>query len=371
MEQRRNEWLRTLALVAVTVVMILNYGSIDAANMTYASWDLHNYRAMSSAAPALNANVPAPYTFRLLGPWIAGLLPGGVDQGFMLLTLLFAFFLPPLLDKWLRDRGVVPSLALVITLFFILNKHVFGFQVWNFYQANDLIGMTAILLALMALERGRLLAFSMVLAAGVFAKETVLLVAIASPFYVMTLPERPTQWRKIGLAVAPVILIYIALHLLVPHQGGRGLIEALRLHVHKLWSPEQLFRALANAFAPVSALFFVYPKEMARAVKRAPHLGILFAGTYASTLLGLDGERLMAPAFAAVAGLTADVFSTESRIRRLLPVLLILAVINGFQDVITQHVPALHGILGAIVFFVAILVALGNRVFQAVASRTP
>jgi hypothetical protein len=64
-----------LILLAAAAVMIYLYGNIDYTVEPFRDMDLRYYRQMAQASPHLAEGVPPPFAFRLLGPWVVGLLP--------------------------------------------------------------------------------------------------------------------------------------------------------------------------------------------------------------------------------------------------------------------------------------------------------
>ncbi len=80
-------------LALLTALMAFLYGRIKETRPEYADWDIWEYSRMAAAAPGLADDIPSPFAYRLLGPYLAGLLPFPDPQSFQLLSLLLSFVL--------------------------------------------------------------------------------------------------------------------------------------------------------------------------------------------------------------------------------------------------------------------------------------
>ena len=103
-----------LALAVLSLVMAWLYGTIDYLGL-YANVDLKHYRALAQAVPWWATETPQPFVFRILGPYLVGLLPVPDPLGFRLLTtaglavltvLLFAFLLRDVFILGLIESGL-------------------------------------------------------------------------------------------------------------------------------------------------------------------------------------------------------------------------------------------------------------------------
>jgi hypothetical protein len=55
--------------------------------------DMNHYRAMAKAAPGIDTTRPTPWVYRILPPYLAGLLPFTINQSFWLWSILFSNFM--------------------------------------------------------------------------------------------------------------------------------------------------------------------------------------------------------------------------------------------------------------------------------------
>jgi hypothetical protein len=276
--------------------MLFLYGQIDFTRLPYARWDLANYRMMAQAAPQLAEKIPQPFAFRVLGPYLAGLLPFADPLAFQILTNLCAFLLIILFYWFLIDRQVPPVAALAAAAVFAMNRALFGISTWDFFQLNDLLVLIFLLLLFLAMYRGRWLLFGLIFFLGAATRETTLILVPVVFVYLWETRRLRAEGVRALLAMLPGLLLFVLLRLLIP-AWGPGLLEALRANLAKLISPESWFRLLINAFLPVSLvliIFFDITLSFFRARKYALVFVIL---VFLATLFGSNTERLMAPAF--------------------------------------------------------------------------
>ena len=170
--------VRNIALlILLTAVMIFLYGQIGYTRPPYSRWDLANYRMMAEAAPQLAEKIPQPFAYRLLGPYLAGLLPLPEPLAFQLLTILSALALVTLFYWFLIDRKIPPLAALIAASVFVMNRALFGVSTWDFFQLNDVLVLIFMLILFLAMYRGRWLLFGIIFFLGVATRETTLILA--------------------------------------------------------------------------------------------------------------------------------------------------------------------------------------------------
>ena len=225
-----------LLLILVTIGMIFLYGQIPYTTEPYARWDLYHYRQITAAAPQITGGVQQPFAYRLLGPYLAGLLPLPDATAYYLLTVTAALLLVILTYFFLLAWPLTPPTALLATLLFVFNKHRFGFNVWNFFALNDVLSLIFLVILLWALMRQRWLLFALILTLGATTRETVLVmlpVALASVIERRLLGQHA---RALLLAALPGLVAFGALRLLIGHTGGQNLVEQLARSAPKLLS---------------------------------------------------------------------------------------------------------------------------------------
>ncbi len=288
--------IHLLILCAAAAVMIFLYGSIDYRIEPYSGMDLAYYRAMSDAAPRLAQDVPRPFAYRLLGPYIAGLLPLADQHAFRLLTVLVSMMLPVVLYLFLLEFGIARRAALFASILLLFNKHLFGMGVWNFFQLKDTISLLVIAGSLLAMLRGRWLLLCCLLLVGTLSGETALVMA---PTLLVYLHERriPSRGRAAALAsLLPAIAAFVLIRRLVPATGGEDLAGAFLHYAPKLRFPGVWVGLLLNPFVPLTFLPLLYYRDALRFLGRNRYMAVYLLFVFAGALFGSNNERLMAPA---------------------------------------------------------------------------
>lgn len=282
-------------LAVASIGLSFAYGRVDLA--VYGEWDLKAYRQMAEAAPALASGIPQPFAFRVLAPFLAGMLPFELDRAFLVLARCLHPILLLLFYGFLIRRGNRPATALVVTLAFGLNKYLFGLTAWNYFQLCDVLSLIGLLGLFWAMETDRWLFFGIFMLASSLVRETsVLMLPVAVCFaWEKGLPMQ--RWLAMLAGSTAGVAILVFLRLVVPAEGGHSLFEAFAEHSPKLLSPAALYRQLINAFIPFSLLPLILYRETFSYFRQRRYLLLFFLGVFAATLFGSNMERLMAPAF--------------------------------------------------------------------------
>jgi hypothetical protein len=286
-------------IAALWAVSILFYGTIPYQENGYRHWDLSKYLQMAEAAPGIDTRVERPYGERLMGPWLAGVLHQvtrlPLDRSFRLLSLLAAALLLGLLYRFWRRCGLSGVTALLLVAFFVANRTQYGFQIWDYFQLNDWIGLLALVAGLWALHDGRWLHFTLAVLIGVLSREvTLILLPVAAVF----LHERGTlrrQGKHLMLVSAAAVAALILLRVAVPGAGAYETWRAPFWFHAKIFQARTWFGWLLNGFAPLTWLPLIFLSETRRFFASSPHLLALVVLTYASTMFASDTERLLAP----------------------------------------------------------------------------
>jgi len=309
---------------------ILGYGQVDPRSPMAGSWDLHAYLAMAAAVPGLARGVPAPFAYRLLGPYLAGLLPLAGPVAFRLLSLTVGTGLAVALFFYLQSEGIGRRAAAWTAVLFPLNWPLFGCLVWNPFQLDDLLVLPAYLALLWALPRRRWGIFALALLAGALARETALLLVPVSLVFLWESHQLREEKGRWALAVLPGIAAFVLIRLLVPvgaGPGGPGLAYypgALARHVVYATYAEVWAGRLVWSFVPFLTLPLVFPETTRELFAGNKWRLLLLALIVASTVWARDPDRLMAPAFAVFFWLVAKI--VDRHLARSGPALALLAL---------------------------------------------
>lgn len=285
-----------LVIGAVTALMIYLYGQIDYTVEPYSQSDLYHYRIMAAAAPHLAPAVQQPYAFRVLGPYVAGLLAGSDAWGFRVLSILAGMTTGILYALFLGSRGIGPPVTVITTLLLLFNKHLFGYDLWNYFQINDLLSLVYLIILWWALLDTRWVVFGATLVVGALTRETALLMIPVALVYLVERHQLSHEWRKLLLAVAPGLVCFAILRLVIQPVGGEDMLTHFLRTLPKIAEPATWFRLLVNAFIPVSLLPIIFGRHTLSFLRQNVAMLVFLLLVLASAFFGTDNERLMAPA---------------------------------------------------------------------------
>ena len=316
-------WSKSIWPVGLPLAALLlqfYYGAMDIS--AHPEADAKFYLAMSEHGPGAS---PAPYGYRILGPWLAGAMPFDVHTAYRLLTGATAILCALALHFLLLSFGNPASAAGITVLLWLLNKYLSGFEMWNFYQLGDWLGLFGLLASMLAFERKRWLWLAGTFLAGMLARETPILLLPGFAILAWLRKFGVREWMGASAAVLPGVLAagWLRWHYLLPSEAGY--LGLLRLYGVKWFSPATPFRFFVNAWIPVSFLPWIFLHDTWKFLRRRPDLLSLGAGTLFSASLGSDNERLLLPAIPLVYGLVAHLLKLRPR---LAPGLLICAIFS-------------------------------------------
>ncbi|MDQ7841334.1 MAG: hypothetical protein RDU83_09945 [bacterium] len=328
-----------IVIVLACLIMVFLWGRIEPDSPRFAGWDLHLYRRMADAAPNLNLEIRPPFVYRILGPYLAGILPVQRDSAFLFLTLGAAFLVPLTLYMFLRKLGVTPSNATLSTVLFIASRGPYGFAVWDYYQFNDLLALLWILLLLWTAHTGSWLFFGLILVLGVLTREVIVLMPIVVLVYLIESGRWSKERSVFLLSLAPAAFAFLSLVLMVLAHGtsptyyagavsayGRGILEV-----------QPWLKVLVFAFAPVSLFPLLTPGKTWRLLMGARHLLLLYAVTVGTILFSPDMERLMAPAFVSFYFVLGKLLDENPLGSRQVAVLLIAAFLGSLHHIYARY----------------------------------
>ena len=284
-------------LFFMTVLGGLYYGAIAYTEEPFRSEDLSYYLRMAQAVPGIDPLVNQPFNFRLLGPYLVGLLPVPEPLGFTLLTVPVSALAASLFYALLRYVGLSAAVSFVVVALALCNRYVFGVLLFNNFQLGDAMSLVQLMLLFLAMWGRRWLAFGVVLALGSLTREITILMVPVAFLYLLERREFALRWRQVALAVLPGVLIFVALRAFVPNGGGRSLFEAFVAFSYKLYTPESLFRGYINTFLPFTLVPLVYFRQTVAFFRANKYLLGYALLVYLSTTFGANEERLVAPVF--------------------------------------------------------------------------
>lgn len=286
-----------IVLFVVTVLGGWYYGAIPYTQEPYRSQDLSFYLRMAEAVPGIDPLVNQPFNFRLLGPYLVGLLPVSEPLGFTLLTVFFSACAASLFYVLLRYVGLSAAVSFVVVVLALLNRYVFGILLFNNFQLGDAMSLVLLMLLFLAMWERRWLTFGVLLTLGSLTREITILMVPVAFLYLLEHKQLSAKWRQVALAVLPGVLIFALLRAFVPNGGGRSLLEAFAAFSYKLYTPESLFRGYVNTFLPFTLIPLIYFRQTVAFFGANKYLLGYALLVYLSTTFGANEERLVAPVF--------------------------------------------------------------------------
>ena len=168
----------------------------------------------------------APWSWRILGPWVVGLLPGSNRFGFQAVCLMSLVVAAASVYRICLRLGFDMLLASCGLLLFVSLSFATKYVMFDFWLTDPLAFAFVALAVLFAVEQ-RPIAFAMCLAVGVLAKESVL---FAAPLLYTFGAERPLDRRalwRVAVATTPALLVLLAVRLAIPSWNGQSYALAL------------------------------------------------------------------------------------------------------------------------------------------------
>src|SRR5579883_395639 len=304
-----------LLIYVAAAAMIFLYGRIDrSAQIFSTSPDIRFYRSMAQASPHLATDVPRPYAYRILAPYLAGLLPFADTVAFYFCSIVAFIGLVGILYAFLRYSGINAACAALTTILYILNRSLSGFAIWEYFRLDDLLSFIEIIALFWTMEKQRWLAFSLILAIGALTRETPMVII---PVAFVFIAERHTikhDLKKLLLAVTPSIVIFFVLRALVFADGGFTFAESFLNSVPKVAFPATWYRIIINAWIPMSFLPFIFFDRTVAFFRGKKYAAVFLLLVTVSVFFGGDNERLIAPAFAIVCLLYGTILQEELKI---------------------------------------------------------
>ena len=311
---RRSRVVAAYVVLAIALaVAMLDFHGIDYRAPSNSGMDLVKYRTMAAAAPKLSTSVEAPFARRVAGPWLAGILPMSDPLAFRLFNSLAAALLMVGLFAWMRAEGVSLEVATLMTSVLPFSKATLGFQLYDYFQLNDVVALALLCWSVVAVMRRRwLLAWSLMLVSVPF-RETLLVMVPAILWLVWESGEK--RRTRLICAVGACLMIgeYALLLSVIPASGGVSLAHGIRTNALKYTHLGDLFRLLFNTYVPLSLTPLVFWRRSLAWLNARRWLAVLCVATVLSSNAGGNTERLLVPVFLVLLVMCAHLVEEVSR----------------------------------------------------------
>ena len=297
-------------LICAAVFLIVSRGMIDFNSPDYAGFDLHFYRQIAIASPHLSPDVSAPFAYRLLGPYIVGLLPMPDPLAFRLVDSIACLALVILFYRLLVDQGIHSGVAFVAVLLFACNRYFFGMIIWDAFRIDDVLALVCLVVSLMLLFRKRWVGFAVCFALGCLTREVVMILIPVSFVYLWEEGTLRHEYKKWIAAIVPALAVFILVRMFVyaddVRMGVTGILPYYQMKfgesIGNALSKHAWFRRLIWSFMPFTFLPFIFPRTTISFFWRRKYVLLFFVLVIITDLWGIDhgggdAERQMAPAF--------------------------------------------------------------------------
>ena len=256
----------------------------------------------------------APEGYRILTPWLAGAVPGGVDAGFDVVTVFGLALAAGLLYLFVRRAAGDESAAITAVLLFVASGACAG-AVRNPYLVDPLAFAFVAGGFFLIFER-RWLASAATIACGILAKDTVLFLIL--PALLVGLCCRPhARWRQLLAVAAVPLAVYALLH-------GTPIVFANRGHHSYIADIRGVFRyertEIGLARAPVQAFLYSFGALWVAAALSLRRVDCRWRASasyvlpvVASMIIAADWPRVLGFAFPVVIGLVCALPLTQAR----------------------------------------------------------
>jgi len=283
-------------LFIATVTAVLLAGKIQYTLPQFEGIDLFKYREMASASPGINSGIPHPYVYRIFAPWLAGIMPFGLDTSFFVLNLLFLFGLSYVIFEFILLSGVQYKAAFFATVAFLFNRYFFQFLAFNYFQLSDTLSYFLFVLSFILLVKRKYFWLGVSVTAGVLTREVALLIIPVGFAYLYEKKRGKEEYIKFFTVSVVAALLFVAVRILIRIESDENYFTQIEYGLMNFFNPRALLKRFIIAFTPFSLLPFLFYKEIIKLFGENKYLFVWILFAVASSLFGNDYERLMMPA---------------------------------------------------------------------------
>jgi len=290
----------SIVIVAAIVSVVLARSALISGD-TPCCHDHHYYLAMAGNSSVSVDEVPAPYAYRVVSPWIAGALPGSAEVGFFALTvaaLVATLFLFYLLLRALDfdDLTAVSGLVIAGSLYWFIE-----FSVTDFALVDPLSFFLAMLILYLLLINAPLSVLTVVLVIATLNKESALVFVPVSVLALWRNGARDLMGFMI-LCTLPV-LTFVVVRLVVDAEPVSGSVVDWRLSA-RYWpmskALDDVRQYLFATWGPLLLIIALRPVALWSFICRRPGLLLLFVVVHLQLFVATDTSRLLMLAFPSV-----------------------------------------------------------------------
>jgi len=352
-----------LIILAVTIFVLLFTGQIEYQLPQYKASDLTKYIAMAKSSPELNTNIIKPFVYRILAPWIVGLMPFSIQTNFLLLNIVSLILLSFVFYFALLEFKLLPNVALALTIAFQMNRYFFQFLSWNYFQLCDTIALTVLFLSFILIKRKKWSALFLILPVSILVKEYALIILPMGLYYFLIHKKSKKDFLLFAIISFFTVAVYGSVRMVLNVNQGADLLT--QYTTKEFYYPRiMLFlKKYVASFIPFGLLPIVFWKELISFFKKN---GFLFVYTITVIVISYFGEaeRMMAPLaivyFMFVGNLIEKTFDIKDRFQenRIFFTIIIISFLSSFYHLwgIVQFPNKYWSIASTILFSIIIAI---------------
>lgn len=285
---KKHKYIYLLAFICL--IQILLSGQADLS--TYDSnHDVVSYRKMALASPDIDGTVGKPFAFRLLAPWLVGLIFTNVDLGFAILNAIVSILFVLTLFHFLQQNSISKRMAFILSTTFIFNRYFIPNFAYEPYRLADVLSNLLLLLSFIFLAKKNYLLVFLFSVVGVLTREIAMLIIPVGIIFVLQNDKKNISPWFVSFSF--LISTFLLFHSVIPAKTGISFDQALSDNWMKIFSPEAIVKQFFLAFSPLFLIPVVSFKEFLNFNKKHNHWIVLLIAVLFASLFGGDKERLM------------------------------------------------------------------------------
>ena len=281
-------------IILFTIISIILSGQIDYNSPEYLNIDQAKYRAMAESAPGLNDQVIKPFAFRILGPWLAGLLPFEITVNFFIINFITLLLIPISLYFLLLKFSIKREISLALIICFVFNRYFFQFYAWNYFMIVDSITLLLLIFYFFLLKRRNWFLLGCLIVLGIFIKEIVVIFIPTAFIYLYFNKGKSKDYFHLTIISLLSFFIFIGIRIFLSNGGGEELIEQFTARILRSIEPIAIIKKLIITFTPFGLIPFLFYKDTLEFFKGNKYLLAYLLLVFLTTVFG-DHERLMTP----------------------------------------------------------------------------
>lgn len=207
------------AAAVAAIALVVEFRTVGTALFADPGWDRHLYREMAHRAP-LDFQI-APYSWRVLVPMLARIVPGPAETGFLTVTTAALVAAGPALYWLVRSTGASRWASFAAVPLYYALGWATRYQLSDFWVPDATAFLFTVVAAGMVVRKWWVPAAA-VMAVGVLAKESVVFAGVlALSWHARGWRDWPAA-RTAALVVIPALVVLLLIRVLVPSENGNA-----------------------------------------------------------------------------------------------------------------------------------------------------